>query len=93
MRHENSTVKITVKGIVQGVGFRYYITRAAKELNITGYAKNLYTGEVEILAEGARSSLEKIIEIAQKGPPHSRVESCKVDWLEFENKYRNFEII
>ncbi|MBL8016512.1 MAG: acylphosphatase, partial [Ignavibacteria bacterium] len=47
-----SGVKIVVSGRVQGVGFRYFIARYASELGLTGYAKNLFTGEVEIIAEG-----------------------------------------
>ena len=78
--------------MVQGVGFRYYIARIAGELQLTGYARNLFNGNVEIYAEGKREFLEKLAEKAKIGPSHSHVGSAKVEWLEYENKYDNFEI-
>lgn len=88
----NRSVKITVSGIVQGVGFRYFIARAAAELGLSGYVKNLWNGDVEIYAEGRKEFLEEIVKKAGEGPSHSRVSDCKVEWLDFTNKYDNFEI-
>ncbi len=87
-----SSVKIIVSGRVQRVGFRYFIARIAGDLNLNGYARNLFTGEVEIAAEGRKEFLEVMIEKARTGPPHSKVERCKVEWLDFKKKYDKFEI-
>jgi acylphosphatase len=89
---QQAAVKITVSGMVQGVGFRYFIAREADKLGLKGYAKNLFNGDVEIYAEGKREFLEELAQKAGKGPPHSRVSSARVEWLEFKNKYDNFEI-
>ena len=89
---EYSAVKITVKGRVQGVGFRYFIARAAHDLGLKGYTKNQYEGNVEIYAEGRREFLEELVKQAKLGPSHAYVESASVEWLEFKNKYNNFEI-
>jgi acylphosphatase len=89
---QNISVKIIVSGIVQGVGFRYFIARVSNELNLTGYVKNLWNGDVEIYAEGRKEFVEEIVKKAQAGPSHSRVSGCKVEWLDFTNKYDNFEI-
>ena len=48
-------------GIVQGVGFRFTVERLAKDLGLTGWVRNLADGRVEILAEGERDSLLKLI--------------------------------
>ena len=88
-----SSVKIVVSGHVQGVGYRYFIARFAGELGLTGYAKNLFTGEVEIIAEGRREFLEALIEKAGKGPNGAKVNTCKVEWLDFKKKYDKFEIL
>ena len=85
-------VKIIVSGNVQGVGFRYFIARAANELGLNGYVKNLWNGDVEIFAEGRKEFIEELVKKAKEGPAHARVESCKVEWLDFTNKYDNFEI-
>lgn len=87
-----SAVKIVVSGRVQGVGYRYYIARKASELELYGYAKNLFNGDVEIAAEGRKEFLEALIKAAKEGPRNSKVDSCKVEWLDFKKKYDNFEI-
>lgn len=86
-------LKITVSGRVQGVGFRYFIAQIAENLDLNGYAKNLFTGEVEIVAEGREEFLQELIKKAKEGPRNSRVNSCKVEWLDFQKKYNNFEIM
>jgi acylphosphatase len=87
-----SSVKIIVTGRVQGVGYRYFIARIADELGLRGYAKNLFTGEVEIAAEGRKEFLDSLIERAKAGPRNAKVEHCKVEWLDFKKKYDKFEI-
>jgi acylphosphatase len=88
-----SSVKIVVSGRVQGVGFRYFIARIADEMELTGYVKNLFTGEVEIAAEGRKEFLDLLAEKAKEGPRNSRVTSCKLEWLDFNKKYDKFEIL
>jgi acylphosphatase len=88
-----SSIKITVSGRVQGVGYRYFIARFCDGLGITGYAKNMWNGDVEICAEGRKEFLEELARKAKAGPRHSVVESCKVEWLEFKNIYDNFETL
>lgn len=64
-----------VFGIVQGVGFRYYTQSEAKSLNLTGYARNLADGSVEVLAVGDEAAVETLIDWLKAGGPHSaRVE-------------------
>ena len=88
-----SSVKITVSGRVQGVGFRYFIAGIAEDLNLKGYTKNRFNGEVEICAEGRKEYLEVLIKQAKTGPSNAKVNSCKVEWLDFKNKYDKFEIL
>jgi acylphosphatase len=88
-----SCVKITVSGKVQGVGFRYFIAKIARDLDLKGYAKNLFNGDVEITAEGRHEFLEALIKKAKEGPENSRVKTCKVEWLDFNKKYDKFEIL
>jgi len=90
---QKTAVKIIVSGIVQGVGYRYFIARFCTDIEITGYAKNLWNGDVEIFAEGREEFLKELINKAKIGPMHASVKSCKVEWLEFKNKYDNFEVL
>jgi acylphosphatase len=84
--------EITVNGLVQGVGFRYYILRQAHNLGLSGYVKNLYTGEVYILTEGERGMIEEFIKLTKSGPSHAHVKNCRVEWSESTNEFTTFEI-
>ena len=62
-----------IRGRVQGVGYRYFALEAAQRHGINGYARNLYSGEVEVHAEGDEEALERFkLEIGQ-GPRMARV--------------------
>jgi len=83
---------IVVKGLVQGVGFRYYVHRHATSLGLTGFAKNLYDGNVEIEVEGERSSIEEFIRLVRVGPRSAQVTGLNLEWKDVERRYRHFEI-
>jgi acylphosphatase len=63
----------TIKGRVQGVWFRDSTRREALRLSITGYAKNLPNGDVEVLAEGDESALNSLCQWLHEGPPMAKV--------------------
>ncbi len=83
---------IIVKGLVQGVGFRWFVEREANNLSLNGYVKNLFTGDVEVEVEGERGMIEELIEKLRIGNRMSRVTDVQVIWGEFENKYQTFQI-
>lgn len=83
---------IKVYGEVIGVNFRYYTKIKADELALTGWVKNLSEGSVEIVAQGEREILEKLLEWARKGPNSARVDSVEVAWSEPEEAFTDFEI-
>ncbi len=83
---------IIVTGLVQGVGFRWFVEREARKLCLTGYVRNLYTGEVEVMVEGDRGMIEELIKVLRVGNRASRVVDVRVTWQKFENKYHDFRI-
>ena len=64
---------IVITGKVQGVGFRYWLYKAAVERNINGWVKNKISGEVEALLIGNDSEINKLIKLCKKGPSSSKV--------------------
>lgn len=86
------TLKITVKGLVQGVGFRYFCYREAELRGIKGYAKNLINGNVEIVAEGEEGMINEFIKTVKSGPRYSRVNSLNIVEIKYENKYNTFSV-
>jgi len=83
----------TVHGRVQGVYFRAFAARQARELGLTGYARNLRFREaVEVHAEGERKQLEKLIAHLKVGPQAAKVDKVVVDWSEYTGNYPDFGI-
>ena len=71
---------IIVEGLVQGVGFRWFVARHADALGLSGVVRNLYNGNVEIDATGDRSLLEEFIKEVKVGPRGARVTNLKLEW-------------
>jgi acylphosphatase len=83
---------IVVQGLVQGVGFRYFVYHHATKLDLAGWVRNLFNGDVEIEAEGERSLLESFIEEVKVGPRSASVKDLRIEWKTYENEYSAFEI-
>jgi acylphosphatase len=88
----NAQAHIIVSGLVQGVGYRFFTQRQARHLNLKGWVKNLYTGEVEILAEGERSRIELLIKALRTGNQYANVRNIQLNWQPFTGKYTGFDI-
>jgi acylphosphatase len=70
-----------VAGRVQGVFYRASTRRRAQELGVTGYARNLVDGRVEVLACGEASAVQALCDWLWQGPPASHVTSVQVEVL------------
>ena len=70
--------RFLVAGVVQGVGFRWFVARHARALGLTGYARNLPDGRVEVVAAGPEeAALARLEERLRAGPAHARVEAVE----------------
>jgi len=88
-----ASVRVIVFGSVHGVFFRDFASRRARELGLTGYARNLRDVEaVEVNAEGERKQLEKLIGYLKVGPPGAEVEKVVTNWSEYTGSYSGFRI-
>ncbi len=83
---------ITIKGVVQGVGFRYFTRRAARELGLEGFVRNSRDGNVEAEVEGSENRIEIFLNELDKGPPASNVTAIDTDPLVSGGDYQGFEI-
>ncbi|HEY3874756.1 MAG TPA: acylphosphatase [Candidatus Kapabacteria bacterium] len=81
-----------VRGVVQGVGFRYFCVREAERLHLTGFARNRSDGTVEVEAQGAEELLEQFAQALQNGPRKSRVENVESDNLPLLQSESDFAI-
>ena len=92
MADEKVRAEIVVSGLVQGVGFRYYVYSNATKLGLKGITKNLYSGEVFTIAEGEKAMVEELVKKIKVGPMHASVRSHSVKWRPATNEYSTFEI-
>ncbi|MEL4014349.1 acylphosphatase [Dryocola clanedunensis] len=82
-----------VHGMVQGVGFRYSTQREAQNLGLTGYARNMDDGSVEVLACGEAEKVEQLIDWLKAGGPRSaRVDKVLTEPHQPDREWTNFGI-
>lgn len=81
-----------VSGIVQGVNFRYYTTRQAQSLGVTGWVANRWDGTVEVVAEGTRTQLQSLLDWLGHGPPSATVTGVQADWEKATGEFHSFSV-
>jgi acylphosphatase len=85
-------IKATITGKVQMVMFRDFIKRNAQALGLLGIVQNIKDGSVEVIAQGEKNSLEKLIESLHKGPLLAHIIRVDVQWREPQNDFSGFTI-
>lgn len=85
-------VQATVTGLVQGVGFRWFVSREAHALGLTGWVANQADGSVAVTAEGEAAAVEAFLEALREGPPGADVATVAVLEMRPSGAYRRFEI-
>lgn len=89
---ENVKAEIIVNGLVQGVGFRYFVYRNATKLGLKGFTENLFSGEVLTVVEGPKYLIDELFEIIKVGPRSAVVKNATINFTEAKNEFTNFEI-
>ncbi len=84
--------KLILRGLVQGVGFRFFAQRAAARHQVKGYVKNLEDGRVEAFVQGGEKHVEAFKYDMTAGPMHSKVEEIEEIVLEPDNSFSAFRI-
>ena len=84
------TKHLAISGRVQGVGFRFYMERKARELGILGWVRNRRDGSVESVVHGEPGAVEAIINWSRRGPSSAVVAEVKVS--EGDGEFAQFEV-
>jgi len=67
--------QVTIRGRVQGVGYRYWVEQQARALGLQGWVRNRRDGSVEALFAGPPGKVGEMVALCRHGPPSARVES------------------
>lgn len=88
------TTRFRVSGLVQGVGFRWFVARHARSLGLGGYARNLPDGRVEVVAcGGTADAVSRLEELLRTGPAHAQVDGVeREDDVDEPVSERSFDI-
>lgn len=85
-------LEVTIRGVVQGVGFRYFVLQQARAASITGWVANGPASEVRCVAEGAREDLEALVRAIERGPAGALVAAVHVAWMPATGTFPDFSI-
>ena len=77
---EAARLHAVITGRVQGVGFRFFVIRNAKQLGLLGWVRNRTDGAVEIVAEGDKQDLQRLVSKLKTGPSTAWVENISIQW-------------
>lgn len=86
------TIRLIVKGKVQGVFYRAFVKNTAEDLGITGWVKNLPDRNVEISATSSEETLKKFIDLCRQGPARAIVDELIIEILP-TGSFSDFRII
>lgn len=81
-----------VFGVVQGVGYRYFVRRKAIAMSITGFAENLFDGSVKVVAEGEEKDLEQLLNYLKEGNESAIVTDVRFEYSEYKGEFVTFSI-
>jgi acylphosphatase len=89
---EKTQLRAIVKGVVQGVGYRMFASRIARNYQLSGYVKNLRDGSVEVLSIGRMDTQQLLIDQLRTGPSGARVDDVSVNWEAPSEEYEGFGV-
>ena len=82
-----------ITGVVQGVGFRYFVMQSAQELGLTGWVRNRWDGSVEVTAEGPHNALNTLLVKLRRGPLSAEVEDVQYEFSDSKGEFQRFGVL
>jgi acylphosphatase len=91
-KRQKGRLKAEILGDVQGVGFRFFAERHARQLGLRGWVRNRADGAVEIEVEGEPTALEQFLNQLRQGPRLAQVQDVRVSWMPYKGDLGPFGV-
>lgn len=88
-----SGAKLIVDGTVQGIFFKNFTKENADKLDLKGFVRDLEDGTLEVVVEGEKDNIAKLVEILKKGPAHSQIRNINVEERKWSGDLKEFKIL
>lgn len=85
-------VRLIISGYVQGIGFRAWVRKGARQLGVTGWVKNREDEAVEVVAEGNNYALTQLVNLCHTGPPAASVSRVDETKEQYTGEFQEFHI-
>ena len=89
---EKRSIRASIQGRVQGVGFRYSTRQQARRLGVGGWVKNERDGTVTVVVEGPTAAVEEMVRWLNEGPGFAKVSKVEVTDYPYEGRYSSFTV-
>jgi acylphosphatase len=89
---DTQRLDITVRGRVQGVGFRYFVVRVARRMGLSGWVANELDGSVHAIAEGPSHTLDQFASELTEGPPGAFVDGVSAVRMPATGGFADFDV-
>ncbi len=86
------SIRLYIKGTVQGIFFRSFIKENAEKYNVKGFVRNLEDGRIEVFLEGNSDDVNKMVELCKTGPKHSQIRDVEIKSETFQG-FNNFKVL
>ena len=84
--------EVIIQGVVQGVGYRFFVLNQARLYDVKGYVKNMPDGTVQVVAEGDKGIVKDFVERLRIGPLSAHVTGVDVKWQEKDSGFTEFRL-
>ena len=86
------SLRLYITGAVQGIFFRQFVKENAERCNVRGFVRNLEDGRVEVFIEGNNEDVDKMVDLCQKGPKHSKIDKVDIQEEKFQD-FKEFKVL
>lgn len=88
-----AAARFVVQGTVQGIFFRQFVKGHADDLKLRGFVRNLDSGDCEVIVEGEKEAIDRLLGFVKKGPEHAQIRNVIVEERKWSGDFDGFKVL